>query len=232
LIKYYLKQSKKKKKDNDKYVTHTRMHLLFGNRKIEDVIEGELLENIALSSRGHITVTYCLSEPPPDWGGLRGRINKPIIQEWMNLMQNKFLLTPIKSQSNIIHSHSILHGINIQSQSFSEMSEPQSPFIQSHYEKTLQISPSLRSRSESTLSLLIESKSSTTQLEQPDDDQKYEDSIDLSTKESRSLIIDPNLANARESYGLFQGKIIVSGPSGMLISVEHALFEMGFNEQN
>ncbi|RIB20284.1 heme peroxidase [Gigaspora rosea] len=232
LIKYYLKQSKKQKKDNDKYVTHTRMHLLFGNRKIEDVIEGELLENIALSSRGHITVTYCLSEPPPDWGGLRGRINKPIIQEWMNLMQNKFLLTPIKSQSNIIHSHSILHGINIQSQSFSEMSEPQSPFIQSHYEKTLQISPSLRSRSESTLSLLIESKSSTTQLEQPDDDQKYEDSIDLSTKESRSLIIDPNLANARESYGLFQGKIIVSGPSGMLISVEHALFEMGFNEQN
>ncbi|CAG8491021.1 13221_t:CDS:10, partial [Gigaspora margarita] len=241
LIKYYLKQSKKQKKDNDKYVTYKRMHLLFGNRKIEDVIEGELLEDIALSSREQLTVTYCLSEPPPDWGGLRGRINKPIIQAWMNLMQNIFLLTPIKSQSNILQSHYIRHNINIQSQSFSEMPDPQSPFMQPHYEKTLQISPSLRSSSESTLPLSIESKGSTTQPEQPDYNQKYEDCIidtgpnlkpDLSTKESKSLTIDPDLTNAGESYGLFQGKIIVSGPSDMLISVEQALFEMGFNEQN
>ncbi|CAG8856366.1 34117_t:CDS:2, partial [Gigaspora margarita] len=36
LIKYHLKQSIKQKNDNDKYVTYKRMHLLFGNRKIED----------------------------------------------------------------------------------------------------------------------------------------------------------------------------------------------------
>ncbi|RIB20270.1 hypothetical protein C2G38_2179730 [Gigaspora rosea] len=83
LIKYHIEQSMKQKNDNNKYVTYKRMHLSFGNRKIEDVIDGELLEDIALSSRGQFTVTYCLSEPPPDWGGLRGRINKQIIKEWM-----------------------------------------------------------------------------------------------------------------------------------------------------
>ncbi|CAG8834809.1 25698_t:CDS:1, partial [Gigaspora margarita] len=196
---------------------------------------------IALSSRGQLTVTYCLSEPPPDWGGLRGRINKQIIKEWMNLMQSTFLLTPSKSQMNILQSHSIRNNINMQSQNSSPTLEPQSPFMQPQSEETLRISPNLQFISETTLPLSIESKGSIIQSEQPNDNQKYEDYIiDVRpnlepvflSKKSRSLVIDPDLANAEESYGLLQGKIIVSGPSGMLSTVKQALSEMGFNEQN
>ncbi|CAG8663406.1 14038_t:CDS:2, partial [Gigaspora rosea] len=241
LIKYHLEQSMKQKNDNDKYVTYKRMHLLFGNRKIEDVIDGELLEDIALSSRGQLTVTYCLSDPPTDWGGLRGRINKQIIKDWMNLMQSTFLLTPNKSQMNVLQSHSIRHNINMQSQISSPTLEPQSPFMQPQSEETLKISPNLQYISETMLPLSIESKGSIIQSEQPYDNQKYEDCIIdvgpklepvFSAKNSKSLAIDPDLANAEESYGLLQGKIIVSGPSGMLSTVEQALSEMGFNEQN
>ncbi|CAG8817501.1 19549_t:CDS:2, partial [Gigaspora rosea] len=133
-----------------------------------------LLEDIALSSRGQLTVTYCLSETPPSrLGGLRGRINKQIIKEWMNLMQSTFLLTPSKSQVNVLQSHSIRHDINIQSQNFSPTLEPQSPFMQPQ--------PKLEPV--------------------------------FSAKNSKSLAIDPDLANAEESYGLLQRKIIVSGPS-------------------
>ncbi|CAG8773034.1 19518_t:CDS:2, partial [Gigaspora margarita] len=156
LIKYYLEQPMKQKDDTHKHVTSKRMHLLFGNRKIEDVIDGESLENIALSSQGQLTVTYCLSEPPPDWDGLRGRINKQIIQEWMKL--------------------------------------------------------------ERTLPSSIESKVPPTQPEQPSIDPE------LSTGKLKSL--------SGESYDMLQGKIIVSGPSNMLFTVEQALLEMGFNEQN
>ncbi|KAF0424526.1 hypothetical protein F8M41_006548 [Gigaspora margarita] len=95
--------------------------------------------------------------------------------------------------------------------------------------------------SETTLPLSIESKSSIIQSEQPDDIQNYEDCIIdvvpnlepvFSSKKSSSLAINPDLANAEESYGLLQGKIIVSGPAGMLSTVKQALSEMGFNEQN
>ncbi|RIB11699.1 hypothetical protein C2G38_88528 [Gigaspora rosea] len=156
LIKYYLEQPMKQKDDTHKHVTSKRMHLLFGNRKIEDVINGEYLEDIALSSRGQLTVTYCLSEPPPDWDGLQGDINKQIIQEWMKL--------------------------------------------------------------ERTIPSSSESKVSPTQPEQPSLDQE------LSTEKLRSL--------SGESHDLLQGKIIVSGPSNMLFTVEQALLEMGINEQN
>ncbi|CAG8616434.1 4520_t:CDS:10, partial [Gigaspora margarita] len=222
LIKHHLEQSMKQKNDNDKFVTYKRMHLLFGNRKIEDVIDGELLEDIALSSRGQLTVTYCLSEPPPDWGGLRGRINKQIIKEWMNLMQSTFLLTPNKSQMDILQSQSIRHNINMQRQNSSPILEPQSPFMQLQSEETLKISSNLQYMSETTLPLSIESKSSIIQSEQPDDIQNYEDCIIdvvpnlepvFLSKKSSSLAINPDLANAEESYGLLQGKIIVSGPA-------------------
>ncbi|KAF0535888.1 heme peroxidase [Gigaspora margarita] len=237
LIKYYLEQSMKQKNDTNKY---KRMHLLFGNSKIEDVIDGELLEDIALSSRGQLTVTYCLSEPPPGWGGLRGRIDKQKIQEWMNLMKSTFLLTPNKSQMNILQSHSI-RSINMQSQSSSPTLEPQSPFMQPYYEETLQITPILQYQSESMRTLSMESKSSIIQSEQPNDNQIYEDYIistgpilkpELLTKKSGSLTIDPDLANAGENYGMLHGKIIVSGPSGMLFTVEQALVEVGFKERN
>ncbi|KAF0424528.1 hypothetical protein F8M41_006550 [Gigaspora margarita] len=113
--------------------------------------------------------------------------------------------------------------------------------MQPQPEETLKTSPNLQYISETTPPLSIESKGSLIQSEQPNDNQKYEDCIIevgpnlepvFSSKKSRSLAIDPDLANAGEGYGLLQGKIIVSGPSGMLSTVEQALLEMGFNEHN
>ncbi|CAJ0648439.1 2600_t:CDS:2, partial [Entrophospora sp. SA101] len=40
------------------------MHLLYSNRKIEDIINGVELEEYRLSSRDMLTITYALNEPP------------------------------------------------------------------------------------------------------------------------------------------------------------------------
>ncbi|CAG8809603.1 17038_t:CDS:2, partial [Gigaspora margarita] len=113
---------------------------------IADVIDGELFEDIALSSREQLAITYCLSELPSDWG------------------------------------------------------------------ETLKISPNLQFISEITLPLSKESKGSIIQFEQSENIQKYEDKPVLSSKKSRSLTIDLDLANSKESYGLLKEKIVVSSP--------------------
>ncbi|CAG8498741.1 11103_t:CDS:2 [Gigaspora rosea] len=120
---------------------------------------------------------------------------------------------------NILQSNSICHNINMQGQNSSPTLEPLLPFMQPQSEETLKISPNLHCISETTLPLSIGSKGSIILSEQSDDIQKYEDYI---------IDVGPNL----EPLWFVKGKIIVSGPSGMLSTVEQALFEMGFNEQN
>ncbi|CAG8500457.1 21044_t:CDS:2 [Cetraspora pellucida] len=248
LIKYHLERSMKQKNDINENVNYKRMHLLFGNRKIEDVIDGILLEDLVLSSQGQLTITYCLSEPPPDWDGLQGRIKKQIIQDWMNMTQGIFLQSPNKSQINILHNHSIRRAVkNEHSWSHSPTLKPQPPFMRSHdvsptlmpqppFMQSHEISPLLQYKSSSVHTLSRESSAPLTQL----DNQKYENHIndmgpypesEASTKKSRALSIDPDLANSEISDNLMQGKVIVSGPSGMLVTVEQELLEMGFNEE-
>ncbi|RIB20269.1 hypothetical protein C2G38_2179729 [Gigaspora rosea] len=97
----------------------------------------------------------------------------------------------------------------MQGQNSSPTLEPLLPFMQPQSEETLKISPNLHCISETTLPLSIGSKGSIILSEQSDDIQKYEDYI---------IDVGPNLEPV--------------GPSGMLSTVEQALFEMGFNEQN
>ncbi|CAG8621546.1 199_t:CDS:2, partial [Racocetra fulgida] len=267
--------------DTNKY---RRMHLLFGNRKIEDVIDGILLEDLALSSQGQLTVTFCLSEPPSDWEGLKGRINKRIIRDWMNLMQGLSLKTPNETQTNILHSHSIrrdhetqtniLHSHSIRRDHETQTNTLHSPSIRRDHETQTNILHShsiLRDPNENRWSL-----SSTSNHEPPfmksheippmsplrqyntvsvhtlsrefalfiqPENQIYEDHINemepylepylepkASSKKSRMLSIDPDLANSKNGDNLTHGKIIVSGPYGMLVAVEQDLLEMGFND--
>ncbi|CAG8548792.1 12902_t:CDS:10 [Cetraspora pellucida] len=219
LIKYYLEQSIKQKNDTGQYVGYKRMHLLFGNREIEDVIDGALLEDLALTSRGQLTVTHCLSEPPSDWDGLRGRITKKIIQDWINLMKGVLLQSPNNAQliaennnyMSILQSHSVRRDANEQGVSPLPIISLQSP--------------------------------PPTQPQSHGDHQRYDDDsiIDMGPRpESQASTgkfrtpknIDVDLANYGRSDDLIQGKIIVCGPPDMLFTIEQALLEMGFTEKS
>ncbi|CAG8437074.1 5507_t:CDS:10 [Scutellospora calospora] len=233
-------QSMKRKNDAGQYVRYKQMHLLFGNRSIEDVVDGILLEDLALSSRGQLTVTYCLSEPPSDWDGLQGRINKQIIQDWIDTMKGRYLLSPNKSQitagdsnyMNILQSHSIRRDANEQNQSIPPLLKPQSPIIKPQ-------SPIIQPQYEASQISNFPTESSVP-LVHFDDNKIYdEDSIvdigprSASTRKSKiPKNIDPHLANLGKRINPIQGKIIVCGPSSMLITVEQALLEMGYNEQD
>ncbi|CAG8623151.1 14316_t:CDS:2, partial [Dentiscutata erythropus] len=83
LIKYHLEQSSKQINEVDHY---KRMNLLYANDTVEDIIDGILLEDLALTSRGQLTVTYCLSNPPEEWKGLSGIIDLNLLSEWLTKM--------------------------------------------------------------------------------------------------------------------------------------------------
>ncbi|CAG8504353.1 4803_t:CDS:2, partial [Racocetra fulgida] len=200
---------------------------------IADVIDGMFLEDLALSSRGQLTITYCLSEPPSDWEGLQGRINKQIIQDWMNMMQGVFLQFPSETQKNILHSHSIRRDASDDGWSHSPTLKSQPPFMKSHEILQTSLLPY------ESISVHTPSREPKTPLTQPDD-QKDEDCTNVMehylepkpSSKKPALSIDTDLAKSEKSDNLIQGKIIVSGPDGMLVSVEEDLLEMGFNEQN
>ncbi|CAG8562770.1 15289_t:CDS:10, partial [Racocetra fulgida] len=128
LIKYHLEQSAKRNNDSKQNVNFKRMHLLFGNRKIEDIIDGILLEDLALSSRGQLTVTYCLSDPPSDWVGFQGRIGPQVIQNWMNIVRG--------SDYTHIQDHYIPYNSD-------EHNESSSPEISSRLQSSREISQTL-----------------------------------------------------------------------------------------
>ncbi|RIB16853.1 hypothetical protein C2G38_1480768 [Gigaspora rosea] len=210
LIKYHLERSTKQKSEPGQY---KQMHLLFGNRKIEDVIDGILLEELASSSRGQLTVTYCFSDPPSDWEGLRGRINKDMIQAWMNLMRgvildsNTQLMAENNNYLNILQSHSVRRDTNEQDKNLQKYEESQ--IIPYTY-------PFPREDP----------------LAQPDDDSIIDMGPRPESKASTRIPkdIDPDLANSGRKDNLIQGKIVVSGPPDMVFTVEQALVEMGFSE--
>ncbi|CAJ0634816.1 9036_t:CDS:10 [Entrophospora sp. SA101] len=59
------------------------MHLLYGNYRVEDIINGVELEEYRLSSRGMLSITYSLNKPPPEWTGKIGEINQEMISDWL-----------------------------------------------------------------------------------------------------------------------------------------------------
>ncbi|CAI2162866.1 6642_t:CDS:2, partial [Funneliformis geosporum] len=116
LIRYHLAHIKSNKEPGQKQ-KRIHMHLLFGNRTIEDVIDGIRLEEYSLSSRGMLTISYVLSNPPEEWSGLHGQINPGIIQRWLSEVKTTTPTTPtspVPQFGDIRKSHTLRgHGYNL-----------------------------------------------------------------------------------------------------------------------
>lgn len=60
-----------------------RARLLFGNRYESDILWRNELEEFSNRNHDMIEIKYILSRPPDGWTGLRGRINKDILSEFL-----------------------------------------------------------------------------------------------------------------------------------------------------
>jgi len=60
-----------------------RARLLFGNRYESDILWRNELEEFSKVNHDMIEIKYILSRPPDGWTGLRGRINKDILSEFL-----------------------------------------------------------------------------------------------------------------------------------------------------
>ncbi|CAG8820413.1 3713_t:CDS:1, partial [Racocetra fulgida] len=58
-----------------------------------DIVDFKLLENLAITSRGQLTVTYSLVYPPDDWEGLEGRLNSGVISRWFRIIRGETLIS-------------------------------------------------------------------------------------------------------------------------------------------
>nr|CAG8539981.1 14372_t:CDS:10 [Entrophospora candida] len=68
------------------------MHLLYGNHRIEDIINGVELEEYEISSRGMLTITYALNIPDQGWKGEYGKIDNEMISNWLSSKSSKFVI--------------------------------------------------------------------------------------------------------------------------------------------
>ncbi|CAG8745629.1 6337_t:CDS:10, partial [Dentiscutata erythropus] len=218
LIKYYLERSIKRNNDTKRNFSFKRMHLLFGNHKIVDIIDGILLEDMALSSGGQLTITYCLTDPPPDWVGFQGRINLQILQSWMNISQGIISTnqqTKIKSQTTAEDSNYMY-------------------ILQDHYkpsnsdEQSKSPSPDIGSKSQ--LSLLSHETADTLNSTTAPNSREINVPMEKSGISEKKIKLD--LVNSMQWNDVIQKKIIVCGPFNMMIAVEEALLSMGYNEQD
>ncbi|CAJ0649471.1 10898_t:CDS:2, partial [Entrophospora sp. SA101] len=57
------------------------MHLLYGNHRIEDIINGIELEDYQLNSAGMLTITYALNKPSLAWTGENGEIDQEMVSD-------------------------------------------------------------------------------------------------------------------------------------------------------
>ncbi|KAH9258472.1 hypothetical protein BASA81_003521 [Batrachochytrium salamandrivorans] len=66
--------------------------LLFANRELDDIICKQRLDELAAKYPTRFTVTYILSQPNPEWQGLRGRAHKQLLAELMPSSANEPLI--------------------------------------------------------------------------------------------------------------------------------------------
>jgi hypothetical protein len=185
------------------------MYLLFGNNRIEDIIDGIRLEEYALLSRGMLTINFILSEPPEKWMGLEGMITPSILKNWFKVT------TPTSSTSqhfsdkadyglrryNIPRPPTIIDDINSSQPSSSSPSYPKI------IDDSILVDEILPIRS--------------TPVAQMTQHHPLKHKNDESGKISISI---PNKK--------FQSKIIVCGPTDMMMTVEQTLIEMGYSQQD
>ncbi|CAG8699518.1 13658_t:CDS:2, partial [Funneliformis mosseae] len=239
LIRYHLAHIKS---NDETGKSHRRihMHLLFGNRTIEDVIDGIRLEEYSFSSRGMLTISYVLSNPPEGWSGLQGHINPGIIQKWLS--------TSSVSQFGDIHKCNTLraHGYDLPKQTTLICDEPPpipaKPSLSSRDD--LLSSPKYQGYSSPCPQTITEEPTSRVNLPQIETTRHKPaplDSNSLHSPSHRSPTSYHPLYNHEgheENHEKMRGstsnaimnlsnfKIIVCGPPGMITIVEQTLSEM------
>ncbi|RIB17167.1 hypothetical protein C2G38_1453679 [Gigaspora rosea] len=279
LIKYHLEQSAK---HNNGIDNNKRMNLLYANDTVEDIIDGILLEDLALTSRGQFTVTYCLSNPPEEWKGLIGILDLNLLSEWLSKMGCETSPYSEQHQSpsntgNIFLSNSVRNiGYNDVYNIEDDQKNSKRSFVSSltQINKTFHtIQPSMRS---SKTSLQLEREISDDfnnkfTLKNEVSKKNSQPSINLNTLPSALRTGDLQASTSRSSLAIttpgngtinneneiestprdislsgeisslfdqnsrnnfFHRKIIVGGQNEMIKVVEHALYNMGYNEHD
>ncbi|CAG8723612.1 43632_t:CDS:2, partial [Gigaspora margarita] len=276
LIKYHLEQSAKQNNGVDNY---KRMNLLYANDTIKDIIDGILLEDLALTSRGQLTVTYCLSNPPEEWKGLIGILDLNLLSEWLSKMGCESSSYSEQHQSssnngNIFLSNSVRNvGYNGVYNIEDDQKNSKRSFISSlsQINKTFHtIQPSMRS-SKTSLQLdreISDDFNNKFTLQNEVSKETSQSSINLNTfpsalrtgdlQASTSPVITipregtinneneiestpreislseeiSSLFDQTSRNNLSHRKIIVGGPNVMIKVVEHALYNLGYNEHD
>ncbi|CAG8603950.1 9783_t:CDS:2, partial [Paraglomus occultum] len=202
------------------------MHLLFANKKVEDIIMGLELESLAANSKGALTVTYMLSNPPTvghEWEGLHGHVTTSVLHTWL------------------LH-----HGMNMYT-----VSSPRSPTA---YDPAVQLdesySPTLRADElsgnyDGKDSQKLANRDQYDMSDQPDLTNQ-EVVINNGTQEITSPSEDsttsgsPNSMQPSHSYSkgtsfnylMVQKKIVACGPPAMLDKIGASLKEMGYADDD
>ncbi len=62
-----------------------RLHLIYGNRREDDIIFRERLDSLA-SSHASLTLEHVLEEPPDGWAGSTGRLDAGVLGRWLDAL--------------------------------------------------------------------------------------------------------------------------------------------------
>ncbi|CAG8546468.1 10727_t:CDS:2 [Racocetra fulgida] len=223
---------------------------------VQDIIDGILLEDLAVTSRGLFTVTYCLTNPPEEWKGLSGMIDSNIITEWLSKMGCKLYPFLSEQQSslnagNILFSHSIRDIVNHDSYI---IKDDQKKSIQSFVSSLSQVNKEIsddfnnskfslqrkvsKQKSQSTSNL--NTLTSALQTGDLQASSSRSSSIITTSEDETGSIIRP-ISRSRGISPMFDKnsgsitlhrKIIVCGPNEMIKVVENTLCNMGYDESD
>lgn len=67
----------------------SHIYLFYGNRGVDDIIFREALEQLAQEHAGRLVVTHVLENPPQDWSGLTGRLDRQTFALLLDQLQEK-----------------------------------------------------------------------------------------------------------------------------------------------
>ncbi|GES81430.1 heme peroxidase [Rhizophagus clarus] len=95
LIHYHLKEFEDNLHHQQYSTTSFKLHLLYANNSISDIIYPRHLDNMIKRFKGNFNITHILINPPlPDWNGLKGYIDDIILFDWLSNNININNITP------------------------------------------------------------------------------------------------------------------------------------------
>ena len=59
----------------------TQIRIIGANKSEHDILLRDAFDNLQVSSKGQLKVTYVLSHPSKDWKGLKGHVNADVTKE-------------------------------------------------------------------------------------------------------------------------------------------------------